>query len=426
MKDNLPNWIKLDNAATIYPSTMSRKYAAMFRVSVTLKDKVDKDILQCALNNIIDRFPIFKFKLKKGLFWCYLKKIEETPIIEQDYNNPMLRMKFKNHRNYLFRVRYYENRIAIEFFHALTDGTGAIIFLSTLVGEYIKLKYKTKITYNNYVLNPKATIDEKEYNDDFAKYARKVGKLVHESPVYHYKGTLINNNDLNIITGIIKINDLKKLSKQYSCTITCLISSLFILSIQELYNKDEKKNNKPIKISIPVNLRKYYESNTMRNFSSYINVGIDTIYGNYTLEEIIKIVKNNMELNLTEKLINAKISANVKIAKNYFIRLLPMFIKKYIMSFTEKMMGDRYCSTTLSNLGNIILPKEVEKYVLEMGISIGKSRGKPSSASMLGYNGNIYLTITRKIKESEFERILFTNLIKMGVPVLIESNRRLS
>lgn len=129
MKDNLPNWIKLDNAATIYPSTMSRKYAAMFRVSVTLKDKVDKDILQCALNNIIDRFPIFKFKLKKGLFWCYLKKIEETPIIEQDYNNPMLRIKFKNHRNYLFRVRYHENRIAIEFFHALTDGTGAIIFL---------------------------------------------------------------------------------------------------------------------------------------------------------------------------------------------------------------------------------------------------------------------------------------------------------
>ena len=156
MKEKAPNWLKLDNAATIYPSTLSRKYAAMFRVSMTLKDKIDKDVLQYALNNVIDRFPTFKYKLKQGLFWCYFKRIKDNPIIEQDYNNPMFRIKFKNHRNYLFRVRYYENRIAVEFFHALTDGTGAIIFISTLVGEYIKLKYNTKITYNNYVLNPNA------------------------------------------------------------------------------------------------------------------------------------------------------------------------------------------------------------------------------------------------------------------------------
>ena len=146
---------------------------------------------------------------------------------------------------------------------------------------------------------------------------------------------------LNVITGIIKINALKKITKKYNCTITCLLASLYILSIQELYNREHKKNNKPIKISIPVNLRNYYKSSTMRNFSSYVNVGIDTIYGNYSLEEIIKIVKNTLELNLTEKMLNAKISANVKIARNYFIRLLPMFIKKHIMSFTEKMMGDR-------------------------------------------------------------------------------------
>ena len=89
-------------------------------------------------------------------------------------------------------------------------------------------------------------------------------------------------------------------------------------------------------------------------------------------------------------------------------------------------MGDRYSSNTLSNLGNIILPQEVEKYILDLGMAIGKSRGKPSSSAMVGYNGKVYLTITRKIKESEFERILFTTLVKMGVPVLIESNRRLS
>ena len=76
MKEKAPNWLKLDNAATIYPSTLSRKYAAMFRVSMTLKDKIDKDVLQYALNNVIDRFPTFKYKLKQGLFWCYFKRIK--------------------------------------------------------------------------------------------------------------------------------------------------------------------------------------------------------------------------------------------------------------------------------------------------------------------------------------------------------------
>ena len=112
----IPDWLKLDNAATIYPSTLSKKYAAMFRLTITLNDKVDENILEEALNNIIDRFPTFRFKLKQGLFWCYFKRIKNKVLVENDYNNPMLRINFKNSNNYMFRVRYYENRIAVEFF----------------------------------------------------------------------------------------------------------------------------------------------------------------------------------------------------------------------------------------------------------------------------------------------------------------------
>ena len=108
----IPDWLKLDNAATIYPSTLSKKYAAMFRLTITLNDKVDENILEEALNNIIDRFPTFRFKLKQGLFWCYFKRIKNKVLVENDYNNPMLRINFKNSNNYMFRVRYYENRIA--------------------------------------------------------------------------------------------------------------------------------------------------------------------------------------------------------------------------------------------------------------------------------------------------------------------------
>lgn len=421
----MPNWLKLDNAAIIYPSTLSKKYACMFRLTITLNEIIDKNILNKALLNVINRFPSFCYELRQGFFWFYMKRNNLNPIIEEDYNNPMLRMNFKKYNNYMFRVRYFDKRIAVEYFHALTDGTGGIKFISTLVGEYIKIKHNEKINYNDIVFNPNVRASKKEYSDDFYKYARINSKLEYEKFAYHYKGALEKVDKLNIITGIIPLDKLKKLSKKYDCTITCFLASLMIDVLQKMYYSDKRKNKKKyIKVSIPVNLRDYYNSKTVRNFSSYINVGIYTGYGYYSFEEIIKVVKNSMEMNLTEKRLNAKFSANVKLSKKFIIKIMPMFIKKHILSLSEKVLGDNYCTTTLSNLGLISFPKEMEKHIDEIGFMLGKSRGKPGSVSCVGYRNNLYITFTRKIKESEFERLFFTKLINNNIPVLIESNGR--
>ncbi len=420
-----PNWLKLDNAAIIYPSTLSKKYATMFRLTITLNEIVDEKVLNKALLKVINRFPSFCYELKQGLFWFYMKKNQLNPVIEEDYNNPMLRIYFKKYNNYMFRIRYYDKRIAVEYFHALTDGMGGLKFISTLVGEYIKIKYGEKIDYNNIVFNPNVKASKKEYSDDFYKYARINSNLEREKFAYHYKGTLESSDKINIITGIISIAKIKKMAQKYNCSITCLLASLMIETLQKMYYKDRRKNKrKHIKVSIPVNLRKYYNSKTVRNFSSYMNIGIYTGYGYYSFEEIIKIVKNNMELNFTEKRLNAKFSANVKLSKNYIIRIMPMFIKKYVLSLSEKILGDNYCTTTLSNLGLVQFPKEMEKYIDEVGFALGNSRGKPGAVSCVGYKNNLYITFTRKIKESEFERLFFTELVNNNVPVLIESNRR--
>ena len=425
-KNKIPNWIKLDNAATIYPSTLSRKYAAMFRMTVTLKEKIDKEILNTALKNVMKRFPSFSYKLKQGLFWCYFKHIDGIPNIDEDVNNPMLRIDFKNNNGFMFRVRYFDKRIAIEYFHALTDGTGAITFLLTLTSEYLRLKHSIDITYTDKILNPNDKVNVEEYSDSFKKYAGDMGLLDKEDAAYHFKGTLLDKNIINIITGTIPIKSIKKECEKYNCTITQFLASVMILSIQEIQEKDNifRKKKKAIKISIPVNLRKIYKSTTMRNFSSYVNVGIDTKYGHYTLEEIIKEVKGTMNILLNEKRINAKITANVKLSNNYFVRLIPMFIKKHILSMSERLLGDRYHSTTFSNIGVIDIPGEMSNYVKELGFMIGRSRGKPGSCACVSYKNNIYISFSRKIKESDFERLFFTKLVEMGIPVTIESNTR--
>ena len=422
MKDiNNLSWLKLDNAATIYPSTLSRTYASMFRLTITLTEDIDNDILSQALKNIMNRFPTFNFTLKQGFFWCYFDRIYSTPKIKKDVKNPMLAMNFYKKNRYMFKVRTYKNRIAIEYFHALTDGTGAMTFMLSLTCEYLRLRYKIKPEYNDLVLNPKSKPTKEEIEDAFLKVYKSTGSLVHENKAFQLKGTKEDDNILNVITGITNLKELKKLSKKYKATITEFLVSIAILSIQEL-KKDYKKSKKDIKVSVPINLRKLYNIKTLRNFSSYMNVGISASK-DYTLEEIISKVKKDIKEMSDEKAINAKISGNVKLMKNQFIRRIPMFIKKHVMSYIEKKMGDGYITTTLSNLGLISVPDPMKKYITDMNFILGKSRGKPSAITVIGYNNKIYITFSSVIKETDLERIFFSKLVDMGLNVYIESNR---
>lgn len=421
-KNNYPKWIKLDNAATLYPSTLTKKYAAMFRVTATLNDKIDENILKIALENTMKRFPVFSYTLKKGVFWWYFKFIDGTPKITEDYKNPMVRINFKENNGFMFRIRYFDKRIAVEFFHALTDATGGITFLLTLTAEYLRLKEKIRIRYTDKILNLKQNVSDAEYEDCFNTYARGIGKKEYEKPAFHQKGRIIDNHKLNIVTGIVPIDSVKSICYKYNTTITELFVSLMIESLQEIQEKENKKKKKPIKIMVPVNLRKFYKTKTLRNFITYVNITIDTNLGHYSLEEIITEVKNQMKLMVTEKRLNAKISGNVNLSQNLFIRLTPMFLKKHFVSMGEKIKGDRYCTTSFSNIGLIDIPGSMNKYVKELGFIIGKSRGKPGTCACVGVNGKLYLSFSRKIKESDYERIFFRKLVEMKIPVEIESN----
>ncbi len=416
----MKKWLKLDNAATIYPSTLSKKYAAMFRMSVSLDEKIDVRILKKALDNIIPIFPTFHYKLKSGLFWCYFRYNDKDFIIDEDKKNPLLRMNFEINNDYLFRIRHYNKRIAIEYFHALTDGTGGITFLLTLVGEYLKLKHNLKITYNNYVLDPSKPIDNKLFRDQFFDIARKYGKFEKNKRAYHFKGEKINSNLLNIITGHIKIDELKKVAHKYDCTITEYLASMMILSLQEM--SDDDRNKKPIMVSIPINLRNIYHVESLRNFSSYINVGINPKLGNYSLEEIINEVKSQMHILVSEKVVNAKVTANVNAMKNIFIRIIPLFIKRRALSLSDFLLGDRFCSINFSNLGLIKLPNEMLPYIMDANFIIGRPRFNVCNSACISIKNDLYISFARTIKVPRFERKFFTKLVEAGITVEVESN----
>lgn len=417
-------WMKLDNAAKIYPAAKSRDWNALFRVSATLTEPVSPQILQEALNLCIKRFPSYALRLRRGMFWYYMDPIESLPVIQQDVINPCVRMNFRQNDGFMFRVRYYGCRISVEFFHALTDGTGGLIFLKTLVAQYLRLKYDADIPCGDGILDCTEPPSPQELEDSFLEYARGCKRSRREMRAYKIPGT-DSRHFMHITTGKADAAQLAALAKKYGATVTELLVSVLILSVQELQARRCGKNSrklKPVKICVPINLRRYYPTCTVRNFSSYMNPGIDPSLGQYTLEEIIRSVRGYMALENDEKLLNAKFSTNVAQERNLALRLVPLFLKSLIMKSVFILHGEALTSSTVSNLGVCRLPEGMSRYVEQMDFMLGPLYRNRVACACLSYNGVINISFTRSIEESYIEKSFFTALVRLGVHVLIESN----
>ena len=133
-------WMRLDNAAKIYPAARRQNWSNVFRLSATLTEEVDRTVLQSALDVTVRRFPSIGARLRRGVFWYYLEQLTHAPSIKDECNYPLTRMSRDEVRQCAFRVIAYKKRIAVEIFHSLTDGNGALIFLKSLVAEYLQQK----------------------------------------------------------------------------------------------------------------------------------------------------------------------------------------------------------------------------------------------------------------------------------------------
>ncbi len=427
MNNNLQknSWFKLDNAAKIYPASRSGGWMATFRLSALLKERVDPEILAIAEERTAKRFPSLCLRLRRGVFWYYLDSIEKPPSPEKDVKNPCANFDFHQTGGYCFRVRYYENRIALEFFHVLTDGTGGLIFLKTLIAEYLELKYGTKIPRGDGILDCNDPPSPEEFEDCYLKYARKIRQKRKKEVSYRQKGKKEEKGIINVITAIIDTEALLKRSRIRGISITEYLVSQLIAAYHTVQLSEKKKSERslPVKICVPVNLRKFYGAKTLRNFAEFVNVGVDYGLGEYTFEEITSVVKHQMGLYGTEKYLNTKISANVGDERNLLVRIVPLFIKNVVLKMAFKKNGDISSATTLSNLGKVNLPKEMSQYIERFDFMLGALSKNPSAFAMISFGGVTTINMVRSIVNSDVEREFCRRLVRDGIHVTVESNR---
>ena len=419
-------WFNLDNAANIYPSTQTSEWTALFRISVTLSEDVDLWLLEEAQNHTLKRFPSFASRLRKGMFWHFFEHIDGAPPILRDVYNPTQPLYFRGNRHFMYRLLYRKNRISAEFFHALTDGTGAVTFLLSLVAEYLHLKYGHDVVPSQYVLSCSDSPEPEEYEDAFRRYAGSKSLGLSETPSYHYGGTAVLLNKLLIISGEMPTAALHAKAKEYKTSVGAFLSANLLYSI---YKKQKSETSKralrhDAKISVPINLRRFFPSKTVRNFSSFINPGIKSQLGDYSFEEVLVQVEHIMGMSITEKELRARFSSYVNVEKNFLLRIVPLFVKDLILKLGHYFMGDRNSASTISNLGIVEVDEGMRQFVRRIELMLGRSYGKRTSCGVVSYNGNTLITFSRTIVEADIEQNFFRQLVEMGIPVAIESNGR--
>ena len=417
-KENRFYWRRLDNSAKIFPISAGKKYSTVFRLSVVLKEEVNPQILKEAVQMALETYKSFKVRMKQGIFWNYLEHNPKEPIIEEEKDYPCKYINPKTNNNYLFKVTYFEKKINIDIFHSLTDGNSGNIFFKEIIYNYLELMYP------DVFINEERKSKKIEYDteDSYIKnYDKKAKSNASSKRAYIIKGKKLKLGAIGVIHEIIDLEDLKKQCEKNDCTITQYLTAVLIYAI---YEENYKSNNgkKPIKVCIPVNLKKYFPSKTMSNFFSYITLEAEAHKENLdTFERILEFVKEDFKKRLTIEEIMRTMSANVKLGNNPFIKIIPLILKRALVRISYIEIR-KYTTITFSNIGRMGIIGKYKDYIEYFLMLIAPEPVEKIKCSSCTFENKMTFTFTSILQDVKIEKKFYVFLRQKGIKVQIESN----
>jgi NRPS condensation-like uncharacterized protein len=361
--------------------------------------------------------------MRSGLFWHYFHHSDDILHIQEDVLNPCMSLSPRSDGGFQIRVRYYDRRIALEVFHSVSDGSGAMVFLKTLLAQYLELR-GIHVPSTHGVLDCAESPRASETVDDFSAFAgRSTPRGRRESRAYHVSGTKLPHRQITIITGTLPEDAVRRASHRNGVSITEYLIGAYVYVLNDIQRSEQRRHPLPVKIQVPVNLRRFHPTETLRNFSSYVGPGIDPTHGDYTFEEVLSSVHHFMRYEVTDKHMRSRVAANTRTAQNLLVRVMPLFVKNRVIGLGYRFAGPAIYTSVLTNLGSVQIPPEMMPHVEAFDFHLGPSQVTNVDCGVLGYNGKLRINFTRVIHEPLVERAFFTFLVRQGIPVKVESDK---
>lgn len=410
-------WFPLDDAAKIYPFSMEHGRQQMFRLSVYFKEDVVPVVLQMALTFTIKRFPSFATTLKKGFFWHYLDAVKKRFSVEEECDMPCQPIKVSMSGSGAFRLTYYKNRMSVEFFHVLTDGTGGMAFVKALAAEYLRL-LGVECDRSNYgdLYDVNETPNPDEFENTFVKLERaKEGGGFVEKSALQLTGKPASHTPCRVLHFKMSSDRLREVSRSHGATVTAYLLLQMFLACHAA--TDEISGD--INIQVPVNMRKYYDSKTLRNFSMFCGVRIPVDQMSDKQEMLREIARQLVEKSAKDKM-HSMITAAVSIVGG--IRFIPLFIKDPLVRLVYSFMNEKSYTTTLSNLGVVTMPEPYARHIECMDFCLSAPAINRVACSAVTFGGTTVFTVCKMTSDPTFEEKIYQYFTDDGIEIEVEGS----
>lgn len=412
------DWYPLDHAAKIYPMSMSLKRMMVFRLSGYLKRPVVPELLQMAMTYTIRRFPYFATTIKCGFFWHYLDGAKRRYSVRPETQAPCAVMKVGNVTSPSLRVVYYQNRVSVEFFHILTDGTGGSVFLRTLLKTYLRLM-GADIPDTEDAFSIEEMPQPAEWADDFI-IGDKSGKAsgFADKPAVQMRGMIPYEQPNRVLHFNLSTERVLELARSKGVTITALLLGYMMLACRDA--SPAKRTKKKIQIQLPVNMRKFYPSISLRNFSMYCGIRLHPTEIT-TLEEILPIISEQMRIGTAKEPLDQTMQLSRQLVK--YLKFVPLIVKRPFAYFIYGALSDAVFTSTFSNLGQVKTTPEMAEHIEKFDFVLGPPIQNKACCSLCSYGDHLVFTVTKNTQLTLFEDALYHYMRADGLEPYMEGSK---
>ena len=379
---------------SIYPAIAKKSWNLVFRAGFFLRESVDPAALKIAAADMRGRFPHFFSNLKKGLFNYYLSHNDNADVVEREisYCRPF-NLKDTSRPN--MRIIYNKNLLAVEIFHVITDGHGAVEFLKCLTAKYLELK-NTAVPCDGNIIDFKSAAAEEEFEDASKKYRTKKFKVYKMPPAYQYR-TLKKSEDLIVSSRDFSVEKIKTAAQKHGATITHYLQSALHCA---LYKQSNSQENLLTSVKTTISLRKIFPTKTLRNFSLYTNTQCRTD-GSATIQSVADDTRDMFNKGVSKSRMQNFLNATAAVFGSPLWRIVPLPIKNIITRTFYKKSSSDY-SVTLSNFGLINLPQAMQNQITGAQFIISDMPDKPVTCTAVSVADTLALFISSKDADNAF------------------------
>ena len=441
------HWVRLDNASNIFPAARSDVDPKVFRLGAELDHLVDPALLQEALEETFERFPLYHAVLRRGVFWYYLQDSDLRPQVVAETEQVCAPIYQPDRRTLLFRVVHHRRRVGLEVFHALSDGTGALWFLTDLLGAYARRRFagEAPVVEEVHELAPDSFAHyfrrrqpvPASHEEDFTREAtpavltveeaareeRPVGEGRARRPsgrrrrVHRLRGSRTPDHRTRALELSMPAADVLALAKAEGAAPTMYLTALFFEAIRRTDARVHARST--FAASVPVNLRQFFPSTSARNFFATIRVEHTYGRGDDSIGAVARGLQEAFSAEATEEALGRRLRRLIRVERFPPARIVPRPLKDLLLSAIN-YANNRSLTVAISNLGRVTLPSPAQDHVGRMLFLVSAVR--PQFCAIT-HGGQLTLGFTSPFVETAHVREFARLLSGAGIEVSLAAAR---